>query len=185
MAKCCYSRHPNFKVGKYFLLHHMMIVFALSPINEWIPLDISFHRCLCTLDNRYSEYTVYVQCFSSVLFFFAFTGFLGSSIDFSTFFVTSPFLLSKLTLHRNVRTLFVLQNILVKGLKEKEKKNITLLQQIKIGENESFRVFMLTLILLCIMTYNIFTSLKPISSTRFYFTHVYVMSCIHTKSRST
>ena len=51
-----------------FLCHRVLIVFALSPINEWTPLDISFHRCLCTLDNRYSEYTVYVQCFSSVLF---------------------------------------------------------------------------------------------------------------------
>ena len=55
-----------------FLCHRVLIVFALSPINEWTPLDISFHRCLCTLDNRYSEYTVYVQCFSSVLFFSAF-----------------------------------------------------------------------------------------------------------------
>ena len=51
---------------KYFLLHHIMIVFALPPINEWIPLDISFHRCLCTVDNRYSECTVQVLCFSPV-----------------------------------------------------------------------------------------------------------------------
>ena len=80
---------------KDIFTNYVMIVFTLSPINEWILLDISFHHCLHTLiiDTRHTLCIVRSQYkrYNSATFSYLLVLFLCKLLNVAWFYVDLVF----------------------------------------------------------------------------------------------